>query len=145
MAAIIFSLLFVVSSFWLWVELNRSYRMQKKLRQANKLLRQANPTKDQKLAENWNLLWQIIRQTFNIHQGDDGKLTGGKPALQLFVLLRSEYGNFSIRQMEVMRQMVVLLDGVVKEQRERQAALCPIGREILFDAEGGFTIKPSNN
>lgn len=145
MAAIIFALLFTVSSFWLWVELNRSCRIQKRLRRANKLLAQVKITKDQKLAANWNLLWGIIRQTFHIHREANGKLTGGKPALRLFHLLRSEYGTFSLRQMEVMKQMVVLLDGVVREQRERQAALCPVGREILFDAEGGFTIKPSKN
>ena len=119
-------------------------------RQQATIIRLKKPNfKDKKHQEQWNYLWYVIREKMNIVQREDGTWNGGQPAKEILKMLKTEFGKFNADQMHFITLLIVQIRKVLDEQREYEAAMNPIGKDIVFDKEGGFSIidraKPSNN
>lgn len=119
-------------------------------RQAAKIKRLSKKPclKDAEHAENWNCLWHQIREKFHIYKEADGSWSGGQAAKEIFKMMKTEYGRYNLDQMVFMGQLVNQISNVIETQRERQAALSPVGKEVVFDGEGGYkvvSIEPSRN
>lgn len=113
------------------------------------LLKNKKNLKNKDCANEWNDLWSLIRYRFNIYKMPDGMWHGGQHGKEIMKLMRAEFGTFNKEQILFMRQMILLLCKVKAAQREYEAKINPIDKDIIFDAEGGFSIvdklKPSVN
>jgi len=73
--------------------------------------------KDLVHAEQWNEIWRLICQKFNIQANADGTWVGGAAAVNILNLMRAGFGSFSPAQMTFMEHLVNQI-ALVQEDQE---------------------------
>ena len=102
-------------------------------------LRRTKNLKTKEHAENWNDLWLVIRDKYEIYKLQDGTWSG-QAAKEIFKMLKTEFGKFDNDQTHFITQLVIQLRNVVENHRKYELSLNPLEQDVIFDDEGGYQI-----